>query len=165
MSTQENPSEYNFDHSVNSEHEVYLTDQLVAFNLAHSNALPLAPVAPLPMQISILAPSGQLLGGLIGRTHSIPQWLEISIVWIEESARRSGLGRRLLEEAEQEALRRGCRFARVTTSDFQAPGFYQKLGYEAYGTLDNCPPGETVYYLWKQLDQREPGSASAVEGG
>jgi ribosomal protein S18 acetylase RimI-like enzyme len=77
----------------------------------------------------------------------------------EESYRRSGLGRRLMDESEDEARRLGCRYARVITSDFQAPGFYQKLGYAVYGTLENCPPGETVYYLWKQLDRREPAHA------
>jgi ribosomal protein S18 acetylase RimI-like enzyme len=169
MTTEEHPNQYIFDHTINSEREAYLTNQLVAFNQANTGALPLEPVAPLPMQISILDASGRVLGGLIGRTHSIPQWLEISIIWIEESGRRAGLGRRLMEEAENEASRRGCRYARVSTSDFQAPGFYQKLGYVTYGTLENCPPGETAYYLWKQLDRREPARADesprTVEGG
>ena len=107
------------------------------------------------MQVSILDSSGRVTGGLVGRTHTIPEWLEISILWIEESARRVGLGRRLVQEAEIEARRRGCRYARVITSDFQAPGFYLKLGYVAYGSLENCPPGETVYYLWKKLDRQE----------
>jgi ribosomal protein S18 acetylase RimI-like enzyme len=156
MTTDEHPNQYVFDHAINGEREAYLTDQLVTFNLANTTALPIEPVAPLPVQISILDASGRVVGGLIGRTHSIPEWLEISIIWIEESARRSGLGRRLMEEVEQEARWRGCRYARVITSDFQAPGFYQRLGYVTYGTLENCPPGETVYYLWKQLDQREP---------
>jgi GNAT superfamily N-acetyltransferase len=169
MSTEDRPDEYVFDHSIDSERQAYLTDQLVAFNRAHTTALPLEPVAPSPVQISILDASGHVLGGLIGRTHSIPEWLEISIMWIEESARRSGLGRRLMEEAEHEARRRGCRYARVTTSGFQAPGFYKKLGFVPYGALENCPPGETVYYLWKQLGQCEPAladeSPSSIDGG
>lgn len=32
----------------------------------------------------------------------------------------------------------------------------QKLGYILYGTLENCPPGETAFYLWKNLDQHDP---------
>jgi ribosomal protein S18 acetylase RimI-like enzyme len=169
MTTEEHFNDYVFDHSINIEREAYLTDRLVAFNRANTSALPLEPVAPLPIQISILDASGRVLGGLIGRTHAIPEWLEISIIWIEESARRSGLGRRLMAEAEQEARRRGCRYARVITSDFQAPGFYRRIGYRDYGTLENCPPGETVYYLWRQLDRRDTPlsgeSSDTVDGG
>ena len=36
----------------------------------------------------------------------------------------------------------------------QAPGFYSRLGYELYGTLENCPPGTTVFYFRKDLVAR-----------
>ena len=88
--------------------------------------------------------------------NSIPKWLEISVLWIEESTRGHGVGRRLMEEAEREGRQRGCRYARLVTSNFQAPEFYRKLGYIAYGTLENCPPGETNFYLWKELEPHEP---------
>jgi GNAT superfamily N-acetyltransferase len=94
---------------------------------------------------------GRLIAGLIGRTHALAFWLEISVVWVDAAYRRHGLGRRLMEAAEQEARQRGCRFARTATSDFQAPGFYVKLGYVPYGRLEDCPPGEMVFYLRKVL--------------
>lgn len=53
--------------------------------------------------------------------------------------------------AEQEALRRGCHYARLATSDYQAPEFYPKLGFILYGQLAYCPPGESVTYFWKPL--------------
>lgn len=144
--------QYLFDHTVNVQREEYITNQLIAFNQAHSTALPIEHVDPLPLQITLLDARGTVLGGLVGRTHAIPQWLEISIIWIDESQRNHGLGQQLMKEVEQEARQRGCHYARVTTSDFQAPGFYQKLGYTLYGKLENCPPGETVLYFWKSLD-------------
>jgi ribosomal protein S18 acetylase RimI-like enzyme len=143
--------QYVFDYTISEQREDYLTDQLIAFNQTHSTALPLEHVDPLPLQISLLDQAGAVVGGLVGKTHTIPQWLEISILWVDEALRQQGLGRRLMEEAEREGFQHGCRYARVTTSDFQAPGFYQKLGYIPYGTLENCPPGETVFYLWKKL--------------
>ncbi len=155
--TQETSSDqYVFDHTINEQRDDYLTNQLITFNQTHSTALPIEHVDPSPLQISLLARTGTVLGGLVGRTHAIPQWLEISIIWLDEPFRRHGLGRQLMEEAEREARQRGCHYARVATSDFQAPAFYQKLGYILYGTLDNCPPGETVFYLWKHLDQHDP---------
>jgi hypothetical protein len=33
-----------------------------------------------------------------------------------------------MAEAEAEALRRECHFARLATSNFQTPGFYERLG-------------------------------------
>jgi len=57
----------------------------------------------------------------------------------------------LFEPERRIASQRGCRYARLATSDYQAPEFYPKLGYTRYGALANCPPGETVSYFWKPL--------------
>ena len=56
-----------------------------------------------------------------------------------------------MEQCDHEAIQRGCRYARLSTSDYQAPEFYPKLGYTRYGLLADCPPGETVSYFWKPL--------------
>ncbi len=44
--------------------------------------------------------------------------------------------------------------ARLTTFDFQASGFYERLGYVSYGRLDGYPAGHTVHYLRKDLVKR-----------
>jgi GNAT superfamily N-acetyltransferase len=75
------------------------------------------------------------------------------MIWVEARAREQGIGRELMKRAEEEALRRGCLYARTCTSDYQAPRFYEKLGYSLYGKLENCPPGETCYYYRKDLVQ------------
>lgn len=151
MAREANQDQYIFDRGISQQREDYITDQLIAFNQAHTMALPIEQYDPLPLHLYVLDRAENILGGLVGRTHSIPSWLEVSIIWVDERVRHQGLGQRLMEQAEHEARQRGCRYARVTTSDFQAPAFYQKLGYMPYGTLENCPPGETVFYLWKEL--------------
>ncbi|SRR5579885_3001821 len=156
MPEEEQQDDYIFDQAVNEQREDWLTSQLVAFNLAHSTALPIEHVEPSLLQVYVLDRAGAVLGGVVGRTHAIPAWLEISMIWVDERLRQQGLGRRLMEQAEREAYQRGCRYARLATSNFQAPAFYQKLGYVLYGTLENCPPGETVFYYWKQLGQAVP---------
>jgi hypothetical protein len=35
--------------------------------------------------------------------------------------------------------------------DFQAPGFYQKLGYEVFAVLEDHPRHHRNYYLRKRL--------------
>jgi ribosomal protein S18 acetylase RimI-like enzyme len=151
MLHEENGDQYVFDMVVSEEREDYITKQLVAFNEVHSTALPQEQIDPTPLHLYVLDRAGTVLGGLVGRTHSIPYWLEISVIWVDERLRREGLGRNVMERAEQEAIQRGCRYARLATSNFQAPAFYEKLGYTLYGTLENCPPGETVFYYWKKL--------------
>lgn len=69
-----------------------------------------------------------------------------------------------MRQAEQAAVAQGCRYARLATSHYQAPGFYAKLGYIQYGYLENCPPGEHLAYFWKPL-AAEPSSSIATAAG
>jgi GNAT superfamily N-acetyltransferase len=82
---------------------------------------------------------GEMMGGLYGYTHW--DWLFISHLWLSESLRGQGYGKELVLRAEQIAVIRGCRQAHVDTFDFQALGFYQKLGYQVFGFLDGFPKG------------------------
>ncbi len=133
--------------------EAAITEELLLFNRQHAPAMALEPPPHphAPLHVYALNTNGTLIGGVVGRTHSIPLWLEVRLVWVEESYRRQELGRQLMTRAEQEARQRDCQYARVATSQYQAPSFYAKLGYMVYGTLEHCPPGETVSYFWKPL--------------
>ena len=88
---------------------------------------------------------GGLLGAIWGRC------LHIQILVVAESLRGRGHGRRLLETAEKLAVERGCLNAFLETFSFQAPLFYQKLGYEVFGEADDWPVGHTHYFLKKRL--------------
>jgi len=50
------------------------------------------------------------------------------------------VGTQLLQAAEQEAHARGCQYMILDSYDFQAPGFYQKHGYEVFAVLEDHPP-------------------------
>jgi len=141
-----------FSLELNEERSEYVTEQLREFNRSRSSPLWSSPPQPsAPLQIYALDDNGSVVGGLIGRTNGIPEWLDVSVIWVAEDRRGQGTGRRLMGLAEEEAKRRGCRYARLATSDYQAPDFYRKLGYRLCGELENCPRGETVYYFGKEL--------------
>jgi ribosomal protein S18 acetylase RimI-like enzyme len=77
--------------------------------------------------------------------------MHIDSLWVSESIRTQGWGRRLMELAEQEARNRGCTIAYTDTFSWQAPGFYEKLGYSLYGRLEGFPEGNALSYYSKEL--------------
>ena len=48
-------------------------------------------------------------------------------------------------------MRRGCERAELRTFDYQAPGFYKKLGYEEFHVSESYPRGHTRHYFRKAL--------------
>jgi len=89
-----------------------------------------------------------ILAGLAGYTYA--GWLFVENLWVSEAMRRRGLGREMMAQAEQRARERGCDSAYLDTFSFQAPDFYQKLGYVVFGTLD-YPRDQKRIFLKKQL--------------
>ena len=93
--------------------------------------------------------TGAIVGGLLAAT--LWQWLHVDILWLEETHRNQGIGRKLMQAAEQKAVERGCKFAFLDTWDFQAKEFYLKLGYEIFGELPNFPNEHSRYFMKKNL--------------
>jgi ribosomal protein S18 acetylase RimI-like enzyme len=77
--------------------------------------------------------------------------MSIHTVWVDESARRQGLGQKLMSMVEVEGIKRGCTIAYTDTFTWQAPGFYEKLGYTLYGKLEGFPEGNALSYYSKKL--------------
>jgi ribosomal protein S18 acetylase RimI-like enzyme len=152
LSASSEPSRCSFVLEPSEERSEYVTNELREFNRPRKSPLWLNPPEPgAPLEVYALDDKGAVVGGLVGRTNEIPEWLEVSVVWVAGDKRGQGMGRRLMRLAEEEAKRRGCRYARLATGDYQAPDFYRKAGYKLYGELANCPRGETVYYFCKEL--------------
>ena len=83
--------------------------------------------------------AGELIAGFNGYT-----WggcCELSHVWVDERYRGQGLGALLLRAAEAEAVARGCARIVVATHSFQAPGFYERLGFEKKYAIEGRPKG------------------------
>jgi GNAT superfamily N-acetyltransferase len=89
----------------------------------------------------------EIIAGLSGYTWA--GMCEIEFLWVRPDLHGQGLGRRLLQAAEQEAQDRGCSLVILGSYSFQAPDFYLRNGYELVGRIDDCPPGHTNYYFKK----------------
>lgn len=101
-----------------------------------------------PLAIFIRDSNGEIVSGLLSQTHW--GWLFITHLWVAESLRGKGYARKLMIRAELEAKKRGCHHAYVDTFSFQALGFYEKLGYQVFGVLEDFPPGHKRYFLQKR---------------
>lgn len=92
---------------------------------------------------------GQVVGGI--RATAFWNYCIIELLWLAEEARGEGTGRQLMAKAEAYAKQQGFEYIRTETLDFQGKPFYQKLGYQLYGEIVDCPKGHTTYCLVKVL--------------
>jgi GNAT superfamily N-acetyltransferase len=122
----------------------FIEDGLHRFNLLHAE-----PDQHTLLRIFAHNEQDELIGGLLGETFW--RWLYVADLWIHEDYRHAGLGTKLMERAEAEAVRRGCRHAYLDTLDFQAPDFYPRLGYTPWGVLEDLPPGHKRIFFKKDL--------------
>ena len=138
----------------------FLIHNLVAFNTTRVGSENYH-----PLTIFLRDANDRIVGGI--NAYTIWEWLFISHLWIDDALRGAGFGQQLVAAAEAEAVRRGCLHALLDTFSFQARGFYEKLGYEVFGVLDEFPKGHSRYYLQKRDLNRAAESlaatASAVE--
>jgi GNAT superfamily N-acetyltransferase len=97
------------------------------------------------------APSGTIRGGISGYT-----WggcCYISYLWVDETERGNGMGTALLLAAEQHASLRRCAVVFLASHSFQAPAFYERMGYEMQGCLRDHPVGHASFSFAKRLRQ------------
>ena len=92
---------------------------------------------------------GEIISGINGQAY----WgrLHIENLWVHESYRKKGLGRELIKLAEKAAKEGGCSGIDLDTMSFQAPGFYEKLGFTKVGEIGNYKQGIKRFYYSKEL--------------
>jgi GNAT superfamily N-acetyltransferase len=90
-----------------------------------------------------------IVGGLYANW--LYDWLSVELLIVPQAYRRHGFGSELMRRAEAYALQVGCVGVWLNTFGFQARGFYEKLGYEVFGSLDEHPRGWQRYFMRKLL--------------
>lgn len=124
--------------------EAELSARLVEFNEAQ-----VGPRNTFRFMLSVRDARGLLVAGLKGETF----WnaLYVHDLWVATDQRKNGHGSALVGRAEQIARERGCEISILSTFSFQAPRFYESLGYQIFGEVPDLPPGHSRYWLSKRL--------------
>jgi GNAT superfamily N-acetyltransferase len=122
------------------------------YNLASA---PLQDVRPLACFARL--PSGEVVGGAIGRTWGA--CCELRQLWVADDHRGHGLGTRLVRTLEARAAERGCRRFYLETWTFQARAFYEALGYEVRLAIEGHAPGIAKFVMMREHDPARPPPA------
>ena len=94
--------------------------------------------------------AGDIVAGFSG--HTWGGCCELSNVWVDERYRGLGLGAELLRSAEAEAVARGCAQVVLATHTFQAPGFYERMGYQRKYAIEGLPAAYADIIYVKRLE-------------
>lgn len=88
-----------------------------------------------PQSVGFVARNGEgtVVGGLYGWAQL--GWYFVKLLALAPEARKTGAGGRLLADAEAHARGEGLVGVYLDTYEFQAPGFYEKMGYREFGRL------------------------------
>ncbi|MDM5337435.1 GNAT family N-acetyltransferase [Fictibacillus enclensis] len=132
----------------NQEDSEYIRSKLIEFNLANVPDDLKHPVKNVSFMVR--DDEGNIWGGITGKI----AWrqLYVDFLWLDESLRGKRYGEELLKRAEDVAREHNCSQIQLNTLSFQAPGFYQKYGFEVAGIIDGFPgPDQKQYYMVKKL--------------
>lgn len=102
-----------------------------------------------PIALLVRDEHDDILGGLYAKVFY--RWLFIELLSVPERARGQGLGSRLMQMAEDLAREKECVGMWLDTFEFQAPGFYKKMGYSELGHIADYPPGHKRFFFQKRL--------------
>lgn len=124
--------------------ESFLADRIYEFNVEATGY-----VDGRLLAATVRSDRGEVIAGING--HAWGGCCEIAHVWVHERYRGQGLGKALMLAAESEAELRGCEQVVLLTHSFQAPEFYERLGYERKYAIEGRPKGYTDIVYVKRL--------------
>ncbi|MBB5575139.1 MULTISPECIES: GNAT family N-acetyltransferase [Rhizobium] len=119
-----------------------IVNPLLAFNNAQTGDDGYEQIA-----IMLKNEAGSAVGGLWAKLYY--DWLFVELLFVPENLRGEDFGTKLLAQAEQIARQKTCVGIWLDTFSFQAPGFYEKNGYERFGTLEDYPKGRARIFFRK----------------
>jgi ribosomal protein S18 acetylase RimI-like enzyme len=114
----------------------------------HSDQLAAPPFEK--QRLSWLAHEGQALVGVL-TADLLWDWLYIDELWVDESQRGKGLGKTLMQQAEDYASSKQIIGLWLWTQSWQAADFYSRLGYQEFTRFEDFPRGHSRLGFRKYL--------------
>lgn len=121
-----------------------IRQHLIAYNTSHSRIEEGREVA-----LFLEDAAGQLHGGVVAWIWGA--CMEIEYAAVDASLRGAGWGRKLFQRVDAVAAAWGCRTIVLDTYTFQAPEFYQKIGFHRLAAVAGYPGGIMKIYMIKHL--------------
>ncbi|MCX7362096.1 MAG: GNAT family N-acetyltransferase [Alphaproteobacteria bacterium] len=137
------------DYQIVFEQEESASAQLVRDRLDLHNVAATGEPAYYPVHYFLKTARGETMGGLLGGVWG--GWLHITYLWVDKTARGKRWATQLMDQAEAYAREHGAHSATLDTHSFQARPFYERRGYEVFGTLDAYPGEHKKFFLRKRL--------------
>ena len=115
----------------------------------HSSSRAAPPFLKSRVNWLVFGERGQVVAALTGDV--LWDWLYIDELWVDESLRGTGLGKKLMEQGESYARSRGFSGLWLWTQSWQAEEFYLGLGFKEFTRFPNFPKGYSRIGLRKEF--------------
>ena len=125
----------------NDKNGQYIRDKLYQFNIDQIGQ---------DIKYSIYAYDiDKLVGGILVSEEKTS--IFIDILWVDDAYRQCGIGSKLVDAAEQNAIKKNILYSTTDTFEFQAVNFYLKNGYSEIGRIPKYIEGHDKIYFRKKL--------------
>ena len=124
--------------------DAFLDDRIYEFNAAATGYRDAEEYAA-----AIRDSEGRIMAAVSGFTWG--RCCQIDKLWVDQSARRQGLGSLLVRAVEEHARGKGCAQVILSSHTFQAPGFYRRLGYVEQARIAGYPVEHADIHFRKLL--------------
>lgn len=123
-------------------------DQFQAYNLSKK---PLLQDEPAVTFTFLAEEDGQCIGGIFGYS-SMYLIGYMESLWVAEEYRHKGIGTELVNALVKALRDFGCPSVHLDTMSYQAPEFYQSLGFKHFGKLTHPEIGASEMFFVKHLE-------------
>jgi ribosomal protein S18 acetylase RimI-like enzyme len=141
--------EIEFSHGVLDEQK---QAQLTAGFESHSQDQVAPPYVKAHLNWTVQDENGNLISALTASV--LWEWIYIDELWVDERCRGTGMGKRLMDKVEEYAVEQHLSGLWLWTQSWQAPKFYQQLGFEEFTRFEDFPTGFSRIGLRKTLPKK-----------
>jgi ribosomal protein S18 acetylase RimI-like enzyme len=147
MNSESTPSRFAITSNLTEDDIKAIQKGLQDFNKEHPNGDLDIPIPDISLVLK--DKDGGVVGGVV--TSMLTGVMHLEVLWVDDKYRGQGYGRDLVLEAERVGRGKGYKTSQTWTFSFQAPDFYQSIGYKVIGIFDGYLDGITEYVLMKRL--------------